>query len=123
MIAAFVIGGAVGTKTLGDTDGLPESGRMAKILDEDFKTPAGETVLVQSDTLDATSPEFRSTVADVVATVSAVPVVTNLESPLEPANRDQISPDGDSAIVTFDIRGDPSTAADRVDPSSRPSPR
>jgi hypothetical protein len=38
---------------------------MAKILDEDFKTPAGETVLVQSDSLDATSPQFRSTVEDV----------------------------------------------------------
>ncbi len=117
VIAAVVIGGAVGTKTLGDTDGLPgESGRMAKILDEDFKTPAGETVLVQSDTLDATSPQFRSAVEDVVGAVSAVPVVTNLESPLDPANGDQVSPDGNSAIVTFDIRGDPSTAADRVDP-------
>jgi uncharacterized membrane protein YdfJ with MMPL/SSD domain len=117
VIAAVVIGGAVGTKTLGDTDGLPgESGRMAKILDEDFKTPAGETVLVQSDTLDASSPQFRSAVEDVVGAVSAVPVVTNLESPLEPANGDQISPDRKSAIVTFDIRGDPSTAADRVDP-------
>ena len=117
VIAAVVIGGAVGTKTLGDTDGLPgESGRMAKILDEDFKTPAGETVLVQSDSLDATSPQFRSTVEDVVDAVSAVPVVTNVESPLEPANGDQVSPDGNSAIVTFDIRGDPATAADRVDP-------
>ena len=75
VIAAVVIGGAVGTKTLGDSDGLPgESGRMAKILDEDFKTPAGETVLVQSDSLDATSPQFRSAVEDVVRTVSTVPV-------------------------------------------------
>jgi uncharacterized membrane protein YdfJ with MMPL/SSD domain len=117
VIAAVVVGGAVGTKTLGDMDGLPgESGRMAKILDEDFKTPAGETVLVQSDSLDATSPQFRSAIEDVVGAVSAVPVVTNVESPLEPSNGDQVSPDGNSAIVTFDIRGDPSTAADRVDP-------
>ena len=118
VIAAFVIGGAVGTKTLGDTDGLPgESGRMAKILDEDFKTPAGETVLVQSDTLDATSPEFRSTV-DGRGRARSRPCRSSptCESPLEPANGDQISPDGSSAIVTFDIRGDPSTAADRVDP-------
>src|SRR5215204_6145553 len=116
VIVAVLIGGAVGTKTLGDTDGLPgESGRMAKILDEDFKTPAGETVLVQSDTLDATSTQFRSAIEDVVGAISALPVVANLESPLEPASDDQVSPDGKSAIVTFDIRGDPATAADRVD--------
>jgi uncharacterized membrane protein YdfJ with MMPL/SSD domain len=117
VLVALVIGGAIGTKTLSDTDGLPgESGRMARILNEEFETPAGETVLVQSDTLDARSAAFRAAVEDVVAAVSSVPVVTNVESPLERPNADQISASGNSAIVTFDIRGDPDTASGRISP-------
>ena len=117
VIVALVIGGAVGTKTLSDTESLPgESGRMARILDEEFETPAGETVLVQSDTLEATSPEFRAAVEDVVEAVSSVPVVTNVESPLERSNADQVSAKGNAAIVRFDIRGDPDTAGARIDP-------
>jgi uncharacterized membrane protein YdfJ with MMPL/SSD domain len=117
VVVAIVLGGAVGTKQLGDSDGVPgESGRMEKILDEEFKTPAGETVLVQSNELRATSPAFEAAVDDVVDRVSAIPVVTNLRSPLERANADQVSDDGHSAIVRFDIRGDPEKAVDKIDP-------
>jgi uncharacterized membrane protein YdfJ with MMPL/SSD domain len=113
VVAAVVIGGAVGTKQLGANDGIPgESGRMEKILDENFSRPAGETVLVQSNRLTAKDPAFK----DVANRVSAVPVATNVRSPLTRANGDQISADGRSAIVQYDIRGDPDTAADRIDP-------
>jgi uncharacterized membrane protein YdfJ with MMPL/SSD domain len=117
VVVAIVLGGAVGTNQLGDSDGVPgESGRMERILDEEFKTPAGETVLVQSNTLTAESPAFEAAVEDVVDRVSAIPAVTNLRSPLERANADQISNDGHSAIVRFDIRGDPEKAVDKIDP-------
>jgi uncharacterized membrane protein YdfJ with MMPL/SSD domain len=117
VVVAIVLGGAVGTKQLGDSEGVPgESGRMERILDEEFKTPAGETVLVQSSTLSAESPAFEAAVDDVVDRVSAIPVVTNLRSPLERANADQVSGDGHSAIVRFDIRGDPEKAVDKIDP-------
>jgi uncharacterized membrane protein YdfJ with MMPL/SSD domain len=117
VLVAVVLGGAVGTKSLGDNEGLPgESGRMEKILDENFQRPAGETVLIQSSTLTTTSPAFEAAVDDVVERVSAVPAVTNVRSPLERANADQISGDGHSAIVQFDIRGDPEKAVDKIDP-------
>jgi uncharacterized membrane protein YdfJ with MMPL/SSD domain len=117
VVLAIVLGGAIGTKQLGDSDGVPgESGRMERILDEEFKTPAGETVLVQSNKLRATSPAFEAAVDDVVDRVSAIPVVTNLHSPLERPNADQVSDDGHSAIVRFDIRGDPEKAVDKIDP-------
>jgi uncharacterized membrane protein YdfJ with MMPL/SSD domain len=117
VLVAVVLGGAVGTKSLGDNEGLPgESGRMEKILDENFQRPAGETVLIQSSTLTTTSPAFEAAVDDVVERVSAVPAVTNVRSPLERANADQISADGHSAIVQFDIRGDPEKAVDKIDP-------
>jgi uncharacterized membrane protein YdfJ with MMPL/SSD domain len=117
VVAAVVIGGAVGTKQLTADDASPgESGRMDRILDESFDRPAGETVLVQSRTLTTGSPAFRTAVEDVVDRVSEVPAVTNVRSPLDPARGDQVSADGHSAIVRFDIRGDPEDAADRIDP-------
>jgi uncharacterized membrane protein YdfJ with MMPL/SSD domain len=115
--ASFVVGAAVGTKQLTGTEATPgESGRMDQILDESFKRPADETVLVQSATLTTKSPAFRAAVHDVVARVSAIPVVTNVRSPLDPANVDQVSADRRSALVRFDIRGDPDNATDKVEP-------
>jgi RND superfamily putative drug exporter len=117
VVAAVVIGGAVGTKQLGDNEGIPgESGRMAAILDKEFKSPAGETVLIQSKKLTVESPALRKAVDDVVQGVSAVPVVQNVRSPLARGGSGQISADRHSAIVRFDIRGDPAKAVDKVDP-------
>jgi uncharacterized membrane protein YdfJ with MMPL/SSD domain len=116
VVAAVVIGGAIGTKQL-DDDGTPgESGRMGTILDDSFDRPAEETVLVQSDTLTVESPAFAAAVDDVVARLSATRVATNIRSPLEPANADQVSADGRSATVRFDIRGDSDAAADKIAP-------
>jgi uncharacterized membrane protein YdfJ with MMPL/SSD domain len=117
VLVAVVLGGVIGTKQLDqNTTGPGESGRMAKILDEEFKQPAGETVLIQSSSLTAKDPAFKAGIEDVARRISAVPVATNVRNPLEPAYADQISDDGHAAIVQFDIRGDPKDAADKVDP-------
>jgi uncharacterized membrane protein YdfJ with MMPL/SSD domain len=117
VVAAVVLGGALGTKQLTDNDTLPgESGRAARMLDDGFKQPAGETVLVQSSRLTADSPAFRAAVADVVRRVSAIGVVSNVQSPYAAGNRGQISTDGHSATVSLDIRGDADTATDRIQP-------
>jgi uncharacterized membrane protein YdfJ with MMPL/SSD domain len=117
VVVAVVLGGAVGTKQLDPNTSSPgESGRMDRILDEGFKQPAEETVLVQSRTLTADSPAFESAIRDVVARVSAIPVVEDFKSPLVPANADQVSRDRRSATIAFDIRGDPDKAVDKIDP-------
>jgi uncharacterized membrane protein YdfJ with MMPL/SSD domain len=116
VVAAVLIGGAIGTKTLGEGDSPGESGRMTQILDEGFEQPAEESVLVQSRTLTAQDRGFVATVEDVVSRVSAVPAVTNVRDPLEPTNADRISADGRSVLVTFDIRGPPDEAAGKIDP-------
>ena len=109
VIVAVVLGGAIGTKQLDDTAGPGESGRMEKILDKEFETRAEETVLVQSTKLRADDPAFEAALEDVSQRVSAIPVVTNVRET-------QISEDRRSAIVGFDIRGDPDDAADKIDP-------
>jgi uncharacterized membrane protein YdfJ with MMPL/SSD domain len=117
VIAAVVIGGAIGTKQLDEDETLPgESGRAARILAEGFEQPGGETVLIQSTTLTSKSPAFEAAIDDVIHRLSATPAVTNIRNPLDPANAGQVSADGHSAIVDFDIRGDADKAVDKIDP-------
>ena len=117
VIVAVVIGGAVGTKQLGDTEATPgESGPTARILDEDFDHPAEEIVLVESETLTTESPAFRRAVEDVVAPRHGDRRHADVRSPLEPANADQISADGSSAIVSSTSAAIPDTASDRIEP-------
>ncbi len=117
VVVAFLVGGALGTKTLDpNTAGPGESGRMDRILDAGFEQPAHEAVLVQSESLRASGPAFRKAVADVVEGVAALDAVQNVRSPLDPANAGQVSEDGRSMLVEFDIRGDKDLAADKIGP-------
>ncbi len=117
VVVAFGIGGMVGTKNPDpNTAGPGESGRMDRILHEGFKRPAAENVLIQSTTATAGTPAFDAAVKDVVARVSREADVRNVRSPLAPGNADQISKDGHSALVGFDIRGEIDKAPDKVGP-------
>jgi uncharacterized membrane protein YdfJ with MMPL/SSD domain len=115
VVLAVVLGGAVGTKTLGAEDSPGESGRMERILEEGFERPADESVLVQSSTLTVQDSSFVDAVDDVVAAISAVPAAQAVRDPLEPANADLVSADGQAALVTFQIRGPPEDAVDKID--------
>jgi RND superfamily putative drug exporter len=117
VFVAFFVGSALGTKLIDpNTAGPGESGRMDRILDAGFEQPAHEAVLVQSDSLRVTDPAFRAAVADVVEGVTALEEVQNVRSPLEPANSGQVSEDGRSMLVEFDIRGEKDVAVDKIGP-------
>jgi RND superfamily putative drug exporter len=117
VVAAVMIGGLVGTKTLDpNTTGPGESGRVDRILDAGFKQPAGESVLVQSTSLKTGDPAFTRAIETVVARISKLDVVQHVRSPLAAGNAGQISKDGRSALVEFEIRGASDKAADKIDP-------
>jgi RND superfamily putative drug exporter len=117
VLVAFALGGMTGTKTIDPNAAGPgESGRMDQILEAGFEQPAAESILVQSPSLSATDPAFTAAVEDVVARVSKLDAVQNVRSPLDPANAGQISPDGRSALVEFEIRGEKGDAAEKIDP-------
>jgi RND superfamily putative drug exporter len=117
VVLAFFVGGAIGTKTLDPaTSGPGESGRMDRILDAGFQQPAHEAILIQSDSLPTSDPAFRAAITDVVRGMSQENDVVNLRSPLDPPNAGQISEDGRSALVEFDIRGDKDLAVDKIGP-------
>jgi uncharacterized membrane protein YdfJ with MMPL/SSD domain/pimeloyl-ACP methyl ester carboxylesterase len=115
VVVAFALGGMVGTKNPDpNTSGPGQSGRMDRILHADFKRPAAENVLIQSRTATAGTPAFDAAVKDVVARVWREADVRNVRSPLARGNADQISKDGHSALVSFDIRGEIDKAPDKV---------
>jgi uncharacterized membrane protein YdfJ with MMPL/SSD domain len=99
-----------------ETSGPGESGRANTILYEDFRQPAGESVLIQSRSLTANDPAFAAAVKDVIASVSQLDAVAKVESPFDPENTGLISKDKHSALVGLEIRGDPDDAADKIDP-------
>jgi RND superfamily putative drug exporter len=117
VVAAFVLGGMAGTKSIDyETSGPGESGRADRILVNDFDPPASESVLIESPTLVTTDAAFAAAIADVVRRVGSSEHVTNLRSPLEPGNPGQIAESGHAALVTFDIEGDRDDALEKIAP-------
>ena len=117
VFASFAIGMfVIGPKQANDASGPGESGRASSILDEGFKQPAGESVLIQSDALRTSDPAFNAAIRGVLDVLAAQAEVTNVRSPLETKNEGQISADGRSALIEFQIRGDADLAVDKIDP-------
>ncbi len=108
VILAVFIGGSVGTKTLDDADfGVGESRRADQAVADHFPDKASERVLVQSrDGASARDADFRAAVADVTATLDSRKGVRDITGPYGDDNAGQISSDGRSALVTFELAGD-----------------
>ena len=113
---ALVLGSMTGTKEPTDAQAYDGESKRAETIVENagFSKDAGEMVIVQSKTLTAKDAAFRSTVKDVETAVGGQSVVTNVVSPYSKGG--QVSADGHSALVTFDIKGDSDTAPDRIQP-------
>ena len=118
VFVAFALGTASGTVNLRAQDrGAGESRAANAILARQFpRARAGEQVLIQSPSRMA-GATYRATVADLVASLSRLPDVQDIVSPLDPQGARQLSRDGRSALVTFQLRGDPDTAQQRIAPA------
>ena len=105
VIAAAMIGGAIGTETLSDEEyGVGESGAADRAISDAFPNEDNETVLVQSeDGVTADDPRFRATIDDVVRRLNRTENVAKVKSPYTPTNTGNVSEDGRSALVTFEI--------------------
>jgi uncharacterized membrane protein YdfJ with MMPL/SSD domain len=114
--AAVVIGFGVipqekiDNKTAG---GPGESGRATEVLNDAFPTESAEQVLVQSKTLRSDDPQFKAAVADVKERLQETKGVDNVLGPYD-GEAGQLSRDGRSALVTFELPGDSKTAEENV---------
>jgi RND superfamily putative drug exporter len=118
VVAALMIGNVVGTKNIKQEDtNTGQSHRADQILKQGFPQADRQTelVLVQSSSRTIGDPEFRATVRDVIVAVNGNPAIKNVKSPLLPANRDQISKDGRTVLVTWDMKGKYDQAKTKID--------
>ena len=118
VILATVLGGMVGTKTLSDEDtGNGESKRGDQIIeDAGFNDQTGETVLVQGkDGLKVGDPGFTAVVKDVVGSLEQTKHVERVDSPLDPQFAGNVSEDGRSVLVNFEMRGAADDLGDEIE--------
>ncbi|HEX2084995.1 MAG TPA: MMPL family transporter, partial [Solirubrobacteraceae bacterium] len=105
VVLAFVIGGAVGQKTLSDEDqGTGESARAEQVLTDAFPEGPNEQVLVQGS-----GKERAAAIRDVQRTLATADGITNVEQP-------ELSKDGRSAVIGFEIVTDDDEAQEVVAP-------
>jgi uncharacterized membrane protein YdfJ with MMPL/SSD domain len=119
VVAAFMIGGKVGTKSIKQEDtNVGQSHKADRILKAGFPQvdPQTELVLIQSTKLSVDAPAFRATVNEVVDAVKGNPDIKHLKSPLDPANPDLVSRDRSTAMVTFDMKGKYDDATKKIAP-------
>jgi uncharacterized membrane protein YdfJ with MMPL/SSD domain len=118
VIGAAFGGHLAGTVNLSDNEqGSGQSALAQRMLNaHGFPDHAGETVLIQSRKLTVSSPRFRQEIKTVGARLQAMPQLDALKSPLARGNSGQISKNGHAVELTFNVRGDPDTAQNRVQP-------
>ena len=119
VIVAVMIGGSVGQQKLAQEDMGNGDSKVAEqaIADGGFPEALDEQVLVQGKgSVRIGDREFTAAVRDVERRLRAAAHVEKVKSPLAEENRGQLSRDGRSAVVTFEVAdNDDDIAFDRVE--------
>ena len=120
VLSAIVVGTAVGQKTISQQNNdVGQANRADQILKQAGFTQSGpltEFVVIQNHKLTIHDPAFQAVVRDAVGAVSPSSQIHNLRSPLARADQDQVTRDGDTALVVFDMNGTLKSAENRIDP-------
>ncbi len=116
VVAAIALGGALGTKTLSDSQtGVGESKSADLTLEKGFPQGATEQVLFQSRSGESVhGPEVKEAVGAVEERLRKLPFVANLTGPFAKGADGQISGDGRSALLKFEIPERGGTEPDEV---------
>ena len=111
VIVAMLIGSAVGQVTMTQAEyGAGESGQAQWLLtNAGVAQPAQELVLVHSATTTASGSGFQAAVRAVITDIQATGRVQDVRAPA-------VSPGRHDVLIQFAMKGDPNTAADRVQP-------
>jgi uncharacterized membrane protein YdfJ with MMPL/SSD domain len=121
VLASIAIGTAVGQRTIDQNNNntVGPSQRADQILKQGGfaqSNPLTEIVVVESQRLTVAAPAFQAAIGDVVRTVAQHQNVHNLRWPNGDANRDQISRDGRTALVEWNMSGTLKAAEKQIDP-------
>jgi RND superfamily putative drug exporter len=118
VVGAVMVGSMLGTKNLNSYD-PGQAGRAERVLSRPgVVQPASETVLVQARSgtrTVASDPEIRRAIRQVTAALGAMPkVAAGIESPLAAGGGKLISRDGRSALIMFNLAGNPDNSDQTV---------
>jgi uncharacterized membrane protein YdfJ with MMPL/SSD domain len=120
VLSAVVIGTALGQKTLDQhNNNVGEAHRADQIIKQagfSESGPVTEYVLVQNHKLTVHNPAFQAVVRDVVSAVAPSKAIHNIRSPLERANSSQVTRDGHTALVEWEMNGTQNAAEKQIDP-------
>jgi putative drug exporter of the RND superfamily len=118
VVAAVMVGQRLGTDNLNSYD----PGQAERVLARPgVQQPDSESVLIQSRSPGRTfgnDPQIRQAVRQVVAALRAVPAAaTDVQSPLSPGGAGLLSSRGQSALVNFNVAGNPDNDDQAVVPA------
>jgi RND superfamily putative drug exporter len=118
VVGAVMVSSMLGTKNLNSYD-PGQAGRAERVLSRPgVVQPASETVLIQARSgtrTVASDPEIRRAIRQVTAALGAMPkVATGIESPLAKGGGKLISRDGRSALIMFNLAGNPDNSDQTV---------
>jgi RND superfamily putative drug exporter len=120
VVAAIAIGSAVGQRSIDQQDtNVGQAHKGDQILKSAGFSQSGrltEIVVVQSKSQTVADPQFRAAVESVVHAVAPFGAVHDLRSPLTRAGSGQVSPDGRTALVEWDMTGPVKQAEKHIDP-------
>jgi RND superfamily putative drug exporter len=104
VVAAFMIGNAVGTKTLDPAkSGNGESGHVQAVLADEWKQPKAEALIIQSKHGTSHDASFRATANGVIQQLEGMKQVKKVDSPFAPGNEGMRSKDGRTVLVPFEL--------------------
>ena len=106
----------MGTKTLTDAEnGVGESGRAEVVSSENFPEKVSEQVLIKAPEGGSnTSADFRAATDGLTRELKSTPYVSHVQSPFAPGNEAQLSSDGRSGLVTYDLAGNEDELTERL---------
>ncbi|MBL1096917.1 MMPL family transporter [Streptomyces coffeae] len=107
VVVVAVVGGMSGAREMTESEGgTGDSARAEKILeDAGLQTPAGEMVMVRGERPDG----WRAAARDLTARLERTGEAVRIQPPVRSEN-------GREALISFEIKGDPDTAGERVEP-------
>jgi uncharacterized membrane protein YdfJ with MMPL/SSD domain len=113
VIAAIVVGGALGTKTLDNGGGNGESAGAERALEGGFPQSSVEQVIVQAKGKETIhGPQAKAAVAEVESRLRKLPFVHDLTGPYDEGAGGQVAANGRSGLIKFSI---PET--EKIEPS------
>ncbi len=117
VVVLLLTGHLAGTvQVASEETGSGQTAQAQQMMSRDFPLRANEYVLFESGSLQVSAPAYQAAIRDVLTRIQATGRVTQIRSPLDPGNANQISANRHAALLQFQLTGNIVDDATRVVP-------